>query len=153
MSNLVRSTVAGIIAGTVADIGGGGDAPYSPSQRVVDGDFPSGTNWTIVSAGWVISGGKATSAGTGRMYQALVSGSVLPSGGSIAVSATIQNVNDIVLYIETYKGGALRQVLYQDNVAAGAFAETYIATAEWDTISFRCAGGIDLTLVDVAVTA
>ena len=153
MSNLVRATVAGIVDGTVAKIVGVSDAPYAAIQRVTNGGFASGASWTIASAGWTIAVGRATSAGTGRLYQALVSGSVLPSGGSIVITASIDNANYIILYVETYKGATLAQVLYQDNPATDSFSGTYTATAEWDTISFRCTGGVGLVIDDLTVTA
>lgn len=147
-------SVAGAIVGGIVDSGGivdGGIAgndgePYTPVERITNGGFTSGASWTITGAAWTIGGGVATATGAaGEITQTLATGSVLPSGGTVAISVAITLGSEGVLQIQALRNGSIVQYFYNAAPAAGTLNVSVTADAEWDSIAFGV-GALDFSL-------
>lgn len=146
-------SVARAIVDSLTDALTEGTVP-APYERITNGGFASGASWTIGAAAWTISGGKATNIlDAGTLKQTLVTDSVLPSGGTIAVSVVVNNPVDGTLYIRTYRNGVAVQTLYGSTPASATLSFSTIATAEWDTIGFDATDFQTSTLDDVSLIA
>ena len=130
----------------------GGDTEYTPVERITNGGFANASGWTIEGATWVIGGGVATNVSDGTIRQTLVTGSVLPSGGSIQVSFDVGGVQETI-FVFTYIGGVKAQQLYGQSPLPGTVTINTTATAEWDTVAFEGFIATGLTIDNVSVIA
>lgn len=144
MSNLVRSTVAGIIAGTVADVGG----RHSASQRIINGGFASGASWVIDNGAWAISAGRARTvegAGGDALRQSFTA---VPSGFTVALSVlVVSNTNTQTMQVYLTSGGSDVQLLLE-SAATGTLTAKATAVGSFDGIRFTVVEDAGVTTID-----
>ena len=101
----------------------------------------------------MIGSGVATNASFGTISQILVTGSVLPPGGSVAISLVVGGVTGGRLTVALYRSGVSVQQIYKAVPADGTLTLSATADAEWDTILFEGFNAVGLTIDNISVIA
>lgn len=143
---MITSSVRSLVQSLVTSLVGRSD--YTPEERIVNGGFDSGDNWTIVGAKWVIAGGVATENGTGNgLNQDL--GQTFPAGTSVAYSFLFGGAS---LGVDVYltASGTPTDTLFSGTPLGGVTSGTLVANFDFDGIRF-VAGGGSTTVDDVSL--
>jgi hypothetical protein len=149
---MIRELVSSLIDAIVAALTGGtGSTP--PVERVTNGAFDNGgTGWAILSSAWTISGGTASSKGTGGFEQNV---GLVNSGLLVAISIETATSHTLQPFsVRLYRSGALVQTVNILLNAAGTYAPPpFPCDADWDTVRFVAVDSTVVTLNSVSVIA
>ena len=140
------------LAGSVVSGLAGGSDGYAAYQRITNGGFASGANWTILAAAWLISGGAATSQAVGGIEQSC---GLVNSGRTVSIVFDTLTTHTLKLFeIRLYRSGSLVQTVNRLLNAAGTQTVTpFACNADWDKIRFVTTDAETVTIDNVSVIA
>lgn len=126
-------------------------AGVPPTQRIVNGNFSSATNWTP-GAGWVIAAGNATATTTVSVLSNLLS-SPIPSNATItfSVNITSNTIGDQLIWTLFNTGGSTEfQSGSQPTTTPGIYTVqvTAGATGPYDTFRIRDIDATGTVVID-----